>query len=152
MAQAAVVLPERSEKIFNNNVAGRTNIYYDYIARIDPAGDFEKKKGLGVLLNSIRNLLVTPLRSYPFDPEYGSLLYQKVFNPADSTTENEIKFEVTTRVKQFDNRVVIKSVEVRFFKSQKGYRLNLVISKGQQSEGTSIDFTEEEASFALEEG
>ena len=139
-------------KKFTDKISGASKIYCDYLDKLSPTGDFQKIYGMRVLINSLRNLLMTPLGSYPFDPSYGSLLYKKVFEIADSITEQEIIFEVTDRIKQVDDRIVIKDVNVSFFTDGKGYRVSVTIQKDRNLATTQIDFTEKEVGFALEEG
>jgi phage baseplate assembly protein W len=140
-----------TERNFNQSSLGGSDNYFDYLDRNAPSGDFRRIDGIAVLVNSIRNLLTTPRGSYPFDPEYGSDLHKKVFEPADQTTEEEIKFEVIDRIKFYDDRVVITRLETEFFNSRKGYRLNVTIKRGTLETSTSLDFLEDTA-FVLQEG
>jgi len=114
-------------------------------------GDFRKLEGVRVLITSLKNLLITPLGSYPFDPTFGSELYKKVFEPADSITAEEIKFEVIDRIMDWDDRVVINDVQTSFFSNQKGFRISVILEKGNSVFEAGMDFTEDEAGFALEE-
>ena len=135
---------------FNNSVAGIVDFENDYKSKITPAGDFEKVYGIHCLLNSLRNLLLTPLGTYFFDPSYGSELYKKVFEQADDITQQEIIYEVSDRVKQFDPRIRITKVDVSFFSDQKGFRVNVYIQNNNRNEKTTIDFSEDEVGFSLE--
>jgi phage baseplate assembly protein W len=139
-----------TEHTFNQSTLGGSGTPFDYIDRNAPDGDFRRIAGVAVLVNSIRNLLSTPRGSYPFDPEYGSNLYQMVFEPADRTTEESIKFETVDRIKFYDDRVKITQVNTEFFNNQKGYRINITIEKDRVQAITSLDFLENSA-FVLQE-
>ena len=62
-----------SLKKFETEIKGKTKIPFDYRDIIASNGDFKRTEGINVYINSIRNLLCTPLGTYPFMPEYGSL-------------------------------------------------------------------------------
>lgn len=148
---ARVNIPSNTFRQFLDSVEGASNFYSDYTTKITGIGDYEKIASLDVLVLSIRNLLITPRGSYPFDPEYGSDLYKKVFDPADSITAAEIREEVVTRIQQYDPRIEIESVETEFFTNMKGYRLSIFIKKDSDMRLTRFEFNDESA-FALEEG
>ncbi len=63
---------------FNQTVAGSDSKLADYVSKIGPSGDFNRIADIEVLINSWNNILITPRRSYQFDPEYGSILYKMV--------------------------------------------------------------------------
>lgn len=85
----------------------------DILPVIDSNGDFKEVTGKDALIQSIRNLLMTPLGFYPFDPSYGSLLYKQLFELNDSITEESIKYEVKDRIEEFDDRVTVDSVNIK---------------------------------------
>ena len=139
-----------TERNFNQSIIGGSDQNFDFLDVNGPDGDFRRIDGIAVMINSIRNLLSTPRGSYPFDPEYGSDLYKKVFEPADTTTEEDIQFEVLDRIKQYDNRVIVRDVKTSFFNSRKGYRIDVTIVRGKEKATTSLDFLERSA-FVLQE-
>lgn len=136
---------------FKNQVEGSTDNVVDFISNISPTGDFKKVTGLEVYITSIRNLLNTPRGSYPFDPEYGSDLHKKVFEPSDEITEEEIRFEVIDKIREFDDRIRIVDVQTEFFSNRKGYRLNITIQRNNRQASTRLTFTEQ-TGFILEDG
>jgi len=79
---------------FNQSVTGSDSKLADYQAVISSNGDFKRIKNIEVILSSWNNILITPRRSYIFDPEYGSDIYKLVFEPADNETLERIKNEV----------------------------------------------------------
>ena len=108
-------------KRFNKEVAGSNSKIGDFTSTIAPKGDFKKIKDIEVILASWNNILLTPRRSYMFDPEYGSDLYKMVFEPADEVTVNKVIDEVTNTLLKYDDRASIENVAVTFFPNQKGF-------------------------------
>jgi hypothetical protein len=67
---------------FNQTIVGSNSKLADYISKVSSKGDFKRITDLEVILNSWNNILLTPRRSYQFDPEYGSDLYKMIFEQA----------------------------------------------------------------------
>ena len=130
-----------SLKKFEENVKGKGGIAYDYLDRVDSAGDFARIEGINVIINSLRNLLLTPLESYPFSPEYGSLLYKKVYDPLDQQSHEEIEYEIKDRVSEFDNRINVENVIISNLSDNKGVTVTVAIKKGEESGNVVLDFT-----------
>lgn len=128
-------------KNFETKVKGKNNIAYDYRDIIAPVGDFLRLEGINVLINSIRNLLFTPLETYPFKPNYGSLLYKMVFEPLDQISLEQIQFEVKDRVYQWDSRVNITKVAVSPQPDKKCVTVSVHIQKGEESGDIKLDFS-----------
>jgi len=144
-------IPANTPKRYVQASIGISGVFTDYASHMAPEGDFLKIVDTSVLINSIRNLLLTPTGSYPFDPEYGSDLYKKVFDPADDQTAEEIKFEVVDKIRIYDHRVQISEVITEFFSNKKGFRLNISIQTQATISNLSLDITED-LGFSLEEG
>ena len=106
---------------FNETVAGSNSKLADFTSTIAAKGDFRRIKNLEVLINSWNNILMTPRRTYQFDPDFGSDLYKMVFEPADQTTVNKVIEEVTANLLRYDDRAIIENVDVTFFRNQKGF-------------------------------
>lgn len=105
---------------YENVLAGNSNQIYDYFPVIGPNGDFKMISGIDVLINALRNLLLTPLGQYPFDPNFGSLLYKQVFEPHDNITLTNIKFECEQRIKRYFPKIQIIDVSLFSNKSSTG--------------------------------
>jgi phage baseplate assembly protein W len=129
-------------KKFENNVKGQFGVAYDYIDSIGSTGDFKRVKGINALINSLRNLLLTPLGSYPFNQQYGSLLYKKVWEPLDNDAIEEIEYEVKDRVIEFDPRITIENVDVGTLSDNKGVVVNVKISSGEETGVVKLNFSD----------
>jgi len=105
---------------FQKHIVGSKGRIADYTSSIAASGDFNRITDLNVILNSWRNILMTPLRSASFDPDYGSDVYKYVFAPADQDTVEAIREEVLFRLPLYDDRATIVSVDISFLHNRKG--------------------------------
>lgn len=120
--------------LFNQNVIGSKGFISDFLPVISSSGDFTRITDLSVIMTSWNNVLLTPLRSYAYDPEYGSELYKYVFDPADDNTASIIKEEVRYRLTRFDNRAIITRVDVEFMQNRKGFTIYIdLVFNGQET-------------------
>jgi len=112
---------------FKNSVIGSDNKIRDYLPNIEAKGDFQSTVDLNVIINSWRNILLTPRRNYPFDPEYGSDLYKMVFDPLDEVTIQRIEEEIYNSIQIYDNRAFIEDVDIKYLKFEKGVSIDIYV-------------------------
>lgn len=55
---------------------------------------------------------MTPRGTYDHDPEYGSDLYKIIMDPLDDYTESRIRQEIINSISRYDNRAIIKVIEI----------------------------------------
>lgn len=125
---------------FNKEVIGSDDRLYDYVAKITAAGDFKRVKDIDVIITSWNNILMTPRRTYLFDPEYGSDLHRILFEPVDDTTIERIKTEVETRIRLYDDRATIEDIEVILNATKKGYTVNVLVEYEGETGTLSVKF------------
>lgn len=142
---------KNSERKFNNVLSGKSDYLYDFTPSISPTGDFNKVEGINVLIRSIRTLLMTPLGHYPFDPQYGSLLYKKIFEMADKLTQEEIEFEVRDRIALYDDRIDVESVTSEFMPDKKTLVVNIVILRNGIQGKVNVILDSQQTMFGLED-
>jgi len=106
---------------FQKTVVGSNKKIGDYLSKIDVSGDFKRISDIEVIIASWSNILITPKRTYQFDPEYGSDLYKMVFEPSDDTTVDAIIDEVVGALSLYDDRAIIKDITVNFLSNLKGF-------------------------------
>jgi len=129
---------------FFKNVAGKSGKIIDFIPIIDSSGDMKKVTELDAILNSWRNILLTPVGSYDHDPLYGSILYQLIWEPADNTTADQIRDEVENKLMIYDDRAKILNVNVDFFGAgRKGFNVLINVLYDNQEKKLSIDILED---------
>jgi len=120
---------------FQKTVVGSNKKIGDYLSNIDVSGDFKRITGIEVIIASWSNILVTPKRTYQYDPEYGSNLYKMVFEPTDETTEAEITNEVVNSLSLYDDRAIIKNINVIFATNLKGFSVAIDVQyKGEKGQ------------------
>lgn len=125
---------------FNKEVIGSDDKIYDYIPKISAKADFKRVKDIDVIITSWNNILMTPRRTYIFDPEYGSDLHKILFDPVDDSTVERIRTEVETRIRTYDDRATITEVEVLLNSNQKGYTVNVFVEYEGETGTLSVKF------------
>jgi len=80
------------------------------------------------ILQSIENIITTPLRTRFFNPEFGSLLKSILFDPIDDITSFRIQTVLIDAIEQFDPRVriVLNETQIVPFEDDNRYDINLV--------------------------
>lgn len=125
---------------FNKEVIGSDDKLYDYLSKITSKGDFKRVKDIDVIITSWNNILMTPRRTYIFDPEYGSDLHEIIFEPVDDSTVERIKTEVETRIRTYDDRATIEEIEVLLNANGKGFTVNVFIEYEGETSTLSVKF------------
>lgn len=128
---------------FNKTVVGSESKLGDYKSIISNKGDFKRIQDIQVILNSWNNILVTPKRSYMFDPEYGSNLYKLVFEPADEKTQTQIINEVVNTIRKYDDRAKISDVAVTFLPNRKGFNIAIDVEFENQTKQLEVVLDED---------
>jgi len=112
---------------FNKLSIGSNDKISDYIPRIYASGDFQRVEELNVILTSWNNILMTPKRTYTWDPEYGSNLYKLIFEPINDFTAGKIRNETIGSITRYDSRAQIDNVEVSFLSQYKGFSIDIFV-------------------------
>ena len=115
------------EKEFNTQDIGTAGQIKDIVPLVDVNGDFKVVYGKDAIIAQVRNLLMTPLGSYPFDPEYGSLLYKQLFELMTPATEEQIFYEVTTRIEKYIDGVQVESVNLEWNEKNKSCKVDVIL-------------------------
>ena len=136
--------------LLDKKISAQRDTYVDYVEKLGATGDFKKIQGVNVLIKSLRNMFMTPLRTYIFDPNYGSLLYKKVFELADNQTKESIVYEVQDRIRLYDSRVNIKTIDVNYFSDTKGFYISAILEKDGQTAPLDLVFTEYNSNFSID--
>ena len=144
-------MPADNYRFFKDKIDGKSNQIYDYAPVIGSTGDLTRLEGIDVAIYAIRTLLLTPLGHYPFDPEFGSLLYKKIFEMADTITKDEIEYEVNQRIKQYEDRVEVIKVESYFTPDRKSVIVNVHIDRQGVPGKVSLTFDGNNRMFGLED-
>lgn len=68
-------------------------------------------KNEAAVKKALINLIKTPIGTRPFRPDYGTKIYDYLFEPADISTEIEINEELAKEIQKFEPRVQLISIE-----------------------------------------
>ena len=139
------------QRQFDQNIAGNESQIFDYDPYIGNRGDFKKTEDINVVIRSIRTLLLTPLGHYPFDPEYGSLLYQQLFEPFDDETLQRIDFEIRDRIAQYEDRCKVEKVEFKKTQDGKSLIVDVNIDRNGVKGKVDIYLSAQKRMFGLED-
>lgn len=127
---------------FKKHSVGSSDRYVDFISYIEPSGELKKLTNVDAVMNSWYNILRTPIRSHVSDPEFGTSIFQAIFEPATQDTIDVIKNEIIEKLNKYDDRATISQINIYFFKDMKGFEVNIIARyKGEQSE-LKINYTE----------
>lgn len=130
---------------FNQNVIGSKGKIADYMSSILSSGDFTRVTDISVILTSWNTILMTPKRSYHWDPEFGSDLYKIPFEPSDSLTIEKIETEIVSSLTTYDDRANIVDINITFLANLKGFNIN--VKAEYNEEEAELKLTIDESSF-----
>ena len=105
---------------------------------IHPAtGDVLPATDIDAVKNSIKNIVLTPLGTRPFFPEFGTRASSILFELADGFTALQIKDEIERGVRKFEKRIANFQVSVSDDHERNAYRITTTF---QMSYGTDVEF------------
>ena len=133
---------------FTKSTIGSAGQIHDFAAEISPSGDFVKINDLEVILVSWNNLLLTPTRTYVFDPAYGCDIMKFIFEPCDDDTATAIKDEIKNKLLQYDDRAYIEDIQITFMKNMRGFAVDIYVSYNGQK-GTISKIINEKSYFSF---
>lgn len=110
---------------FKKNIVGSQNRITDYTSVISSSGDFSRINNVQAILNSWNNILLTQVRSYVANPEYGSNLYKFVFDPLDDDTIESIKDEIRYRLMLYDDRALLTNIDISYSMNGHGFVVDI---------------------------
>ncbi len=106
---------------FKKEAIGSDASIYDFLPKITASGDFKRVRDIDVIITSWNNILLTPKRTYLFDPDYGSNLHLMIFEPVDDATVERIKEEIERSIGYYDDRALITDIIVSLMSNGKGF-------------------------------
>ena len=87
------------------------------------SGDVRPIINEAAIRRSLLNLLLTKKGSRPFYPEYGSTIFNFLFEPNSAFTVHNIKESIASTIKRFEPRVTLRNVDVNI--EDHGITLNM---------------------------
>jgi len=114
------------QQFIKQSVGSKGNIF-SISPVISPSGDFGRLSGIETIISSWDVILRTPEGSYDNDPEFGSNLMNFIFQPADDSTLDQIKSEITKKLSRYDDRAKIVNLNVNYLPNRKGFTVDIIV-------------------------
>lgn len=112
---------------FEKFVSGSEGSVSEYSPVIASTGDFSYVTGVDAIIQLWSNILMTPTGTYPFDPDFGTIIHNLIFEPMDfPTLSRQIEEEVIGKLTLYENRGEIESVNIKMLTSRKGVRVDIL--------------------------
>lgn len=93
---------------------------------IHPAsGDVLVSTDLDAIKNSIKNIILTPVGTRPFFPEFGTRVTSLLFELADVQTERILEDEIADGIKKWEKRVTNVRAEVYDYSDRNAYAVTV---------------------------
>lgn len=104
---------------------------------ITPSGNIHIKKDHEAIIQSVRTILSTTPGERIMNPTFGSNLKYMLFDPMDYITENSIAVEIQTAINNWEDRIIVRSVDVESLYDLNVYSVAIsyvIRETGQQSQ------------------
>ena len=101
-------------------------------------GTLEPKSDEDILKSSVQWIVLTRLGERVMLPEFGSSLFDALFEPNDSTTAIDITRSVRSAVNRWDDRIIIEDVSVESVENKMEVKIMYKNSKDPKSNAMSI--------------
>jgi phage baseplate assembly protein W len=80
--------------------------------KVNPiTGDVPPARNESAVKKALINLIKTPVGTRPFAPEYGTRIYDYLFEPADSQTELRLNDDLAQAIERFEPRARLVAIE-----------------------------------------
>lgn len=74
-------------------------------------GDVPPARNESAVKKALINLVRTPVGARPFNPDYGTRVYDYLFEPADTETELRLNEEIAQAIERFEPRARLVAIE-----------------------------------------
>lgn len=128
---------------FQKNIIGSRATITEYVPLISSSGDFSRVSNIQAILTSWNNILLTQIRTYVGNPEYGSNLYKYIFDPADEVTEENIRSEIQYRLMLYDDRALLTNIDISFMSDGHGFIVDLDLEYEGDTDSLTIEINDQ---------
>jgi phage baseplate assembly protein W len=117
-----------------------SGIYRDVNTRfIHPVtGEVMISSDLDAIKNSIKNIILTPIGTRPFNPEFGTRISHLLFELGDAFTARAIKIEILSALEKWEKRIRNIRVQVSDNSEQNAYTITIGFTAQYEAEGELI--------------
>lgn len=80
--------------------------------KVNPiTGDIPPARNESAVKKALINLIRTPVGTRPFNPDYGTRVYDYLFEPGDTQTELRLNDELASAIERFEPRAKVVAIE-----------------------------------------
>ena len=80
--------------------------------KVNPiTGDIPPARNESAVKKALINLIRTPVGTRPFNPDYGTRVYDYLFEPGDTQTELRLNDEIASAIERFEPRAKVVAIE-----------------------------------------
>ena len=80
--------------------------------KVNPiTGDVPPARNESAVKKALINLIRTPVGTRPFNPDYGTRVYDYLFEPADTQTELRLNDDLAQAIERFEPRARVVAIE-----------------------------------------
>lgn len=80
--------------------------------KVNPiTGDIPPARNESAVKKALINLIRTPVGTRPFNPDYGTRVYDYLFEPADTQTELRLNDDLAQAIERFEPRAKLVAIE-----------------------------------------
>jgi len=106
-----------------------------------PSGDLYKKTDAAAVRQAVKNLLLTRRGEKPFQPYFGSGLYDLVFSLTTEVDEDDIKRYVMTAINNHERRAKVLNVTANFSPDYNSVDITVVFQVLTTLENVTVNVT-----------
>lgn len=107
---------------------------------LNSLGSFRRIVSNNKFRDNLKVLLETRKGTLIGDPEYGSNLYQLLFEPANEATGALIRQEVVNTIEKYYNNIIIDSVDVTFTKTTVQLKISYRVTNTNIGDTVMLEF------------
>ena len=101
-------------------------------------GDIALSYDQQAVIRSIRNLLLTNHYERPFNPDLGSSLNMLLFEPLSTFTASQLENTITTTIKNYEPRAILKNVAVTPLADKNAYSASITFFLENATQATTL--------------
>lgn len=107
---------------------------------LNSLGSFRRIVSNNKFRDNLKVLLETRKGTLIGDPEYGSNLYQLLFEPANEATGALIRQEVVNTIEKYYNNIIIDSVDITFTKTTVQLKISYRVTNTNIGDTVMLEF------------
>ena len=99
----------------------------DFGLRRNPfTGDIYDLKDTSAIKAALKNIMLTKRTEKLMVPEFGTNIYDSLFEPMDDLTADRIRNEIINVLGQYETRISIRSVTVNQYPYENAYQISVI--------------------------